>query len=520
MNAAHERRGALALAAICLSALMLGLEISSVPPILSTIEQVMGASFRQLQWVMAAYTIAMTTILMATGTLADRYGRKRIFMAGIAAFGVTSLVCGLTENIQVLIAARFLQGLSAAMMLICQVAILSSQFRDSAKRSSAFAWWGVIFGVGLGFGPIVGGAILAFASWKWVFLVHGALSVITLALAYSAVEESRDPHAKHLDVAGILTLSVGVFCLVLFVTQGPVLGFSSLSALGIIGLSVASFIGFAVAEMTSARPMIDFSAFKIRNFSGALAGSVGMNLSFWPFIVYLPIYFQVALGYDNVQTGLAVLAYTLPTLFMPAVAERLSARYHPGFVIPAGLSGIGTGFVLMALGSLSTQPGWLMMPGCIVAGIGLGLTNTPVANTITAALPGERAGMASGADMSARMTSLAFSIALMGLVLVEGAMAFLTHSLNVPSGPGLRLFAEKIAAGDINVVVQNAALLAHLASPADALKAALVHGFGWVMAYGAGSAFLLALISLLIFSPRKAMATTCGATACQVSPPA
>ena len=127
MTAVSSRRGKLALAAICLSALMLGLEISSVPPVLSTIEHAMGASFRQLQWVMAAYTIAMTTILMATGTLADRYGRKRLFMVGIVAFGVTSLVCGLTADIQILIVARFLQGLSAAMMLICQVAILSSQ---------------------------------------------------------------------------------------------------------------------------------------------------------------------------------------------------------------------------------------------------------------------------------------------------------------------------------------------------------------------------------------------------------
>ncbi|EOD53296.1 MFS transporter, partial [Aeromonas molluscorum] len=130
MTLSPRRQGSFALAAVCLSALMLGLEISSVPPILSTIEQAMGASFRQLQWIMAAYTIAMTTILMGVGTLADRYGRKRIFTIGILAFGVTSLICGLADSAAVLIVARFLQGLSAAMMLICQIAILSNQFRD------------------------------------------------------------------------------------------------------------------------------------------------------------------------------------------------------------------------------------------------------------------------------------------------------------------------------------------------------------------------------------------------------
>ncbi|WP_424626488.1 MFS transporter [Achromobacter marplatensis] len=503
MTAVSSRRGKLALASICLSALMLGLEISSVPPVLSTIEHAMGASFRQLQWVMAAYTIAMTTILMATGTLADRYGRKRLFMVGIIAFGVTSLVCGLTEDIQVLIVARFLQGLSAAMMLICQVAILSSQFRDGRERGAAFSWWGIVFGVGLGFGPIVGGAILALASWEWVFLVHGGLAVITLVLAYAAVEESRDPQVRPLDIAGILTLSVAVFCLVLFVTQGPVLGFGSPVALGIIGLSVASFIGFIAAEKRSRHPMIDFAVFRNRNFSGALAGSVGMNLSFWPFIIYLPIYFHGGLGYDSVQTGLALLAYTLPTLFMPPVGEKLSLRYHPGFVIPAGLSLIGSGFLLMAFGSHSAQPGWWILPGCVVAGMGLGLTNTPVANTITAAVSRERAGMASGADMSARMTSLAFSIALMGLVLVEGVMAYLTQTLAVSDGPGLRLFAEKIAAGDL-AVLDGEALFSHLSQGAGALQAALLSGFGWVMAYGAGSAFVFAVISLLAFSPWKA----------------
>lgn len=503
MTAVSSRRGKLALAAICLSALMLGLEISSVPPVLSTIEQAMGASFRQLQWVMAAYTIAMTTILMATGTLADRYGRKRLFMIGIVAFGVTSLVCGLTGDIRVLIVARFLQGLSAAMMLICQVAILSSQFRDGRERGAAFSWWGIIFGVGLGFGPIVGGAILALTSWEWVFLVHGALAVVTLALTYAAVEESRDSQVRPLDVAGILTLSVAVFCLVLFVTQGPVLGFGSPVALGIIGLSLASFIGFVVAEKTNRHPMIDFTVFRNRNFSGALAGSVGMNLSFWPFIIYLPIYFHGGLGYDSVQTGVALLAYTLPTLVMPPVGEKLSLRYHPGFVIPAGLSLIGAGFLLMALGSHSLQPGWWILPGCIIAGVGLGLTNTPVANTITAAVSSERAGMASGTDMSARMTSLAFSIALMGLVLVEGVATHLSEALAVADGDALRQFAEKISAGDM-AALDRQALLPQADVAAGTLQAALLSGFGWVMAYGAGSALILAAISLLLFSPWKA----------------
>lgn len=509
MTLSATRQGNFALAAVCLSALMMGLEISSVPPVLSTIEQVMGASFRQLQWVMAAYTIAMTTILMAVGTLADRYGRKRIFTLGIVAFGLTSLVCGLTQSPSVLITARFLQGLSAAMMLICQIAILSSQFHNGQARSRAFAWWGIVFGAGLGFGPIIGTAILLLASWEWVFIVHVVLAAIALTLSQLGVQESRDPQPGRLDIGGIITLSLAVCCLVLFVTQGPVLGFTSPVALGIIGLSLLSFAAFIVAERRHQYPMIDFQVFRVRNFSGALLGSMGQNFSFWPFIIYLPVYFHVGLGYSNTETGLALLAYTLPTLFIPPLAERLALRYQPGIVIPAGLLTIGLGFMLMKFASASAVPGWLILPGCIVAGIGLGLTNTTVTNAITASVPTERAGMASGADTSARMISLAFNIALMGFILVNGIMTSLHEKFGVTTGDTLRQLAEKVAAGDITIVERSGALLAHLPAAGDAVNVSLIDGFGWVMTYGAVSAGLLAMGSFLIMAGGSVTSFSC-----------
>ncbi|MDR2327764.1 MAG: MFS transporter [Acidovorax sp.] len=485
-----------ALAAVCLSALMLGLEISSVPPALSAIEQALGASFRQLQWVMAAYTIASTTILMAVGTLADRYGHKRVFATAITAFGITSLVCGLAGSAELLIAARFLQGLAGAAMLICQISVLSHQFPGGAERGRAFAWWGMVFGSGLGLGPVVGTAIMAIGGWPWVFLVHAALAVLTLVLAHRGVQESPAQRAGRLDVAGIATLSLAVFCLVLFVTQAPVLGFGSTEALGIAALSLLGFAGFVWAERVSCQPMVDFSVFRVRNFSGALLGSMGMNFSFWPFIIYLPIYFHTGLGLSRVQTGLALLAYTLPTLFVPPLAERLALRWQSGRVVPLGMATIGLGFVLMALGSLLTAPLWLLLPGCVVAGIGLGLTNTTTTNAITAALPVSKAGMASGMDCSARMISLAFNIAVMGLVLVQGVMAALPPVPAVPARQGtgsLRLLAEQLAAGDLNA-------LTPLGLSAEEALAALASGFAWVMAYGAASVLLLGLLSWRIFA--------------------
>lgn len=496
MSAALTRRGIVVLSAVGLTCLMFGLEISSIPSILPTLEQVLHADFKQLQWVMNAYTIAVTTVLMAVGTLADRYGRKRIFIIAIAAFGLTSLMCGVTENVVTLIVARFLQGLSGGAMLICQIAVLSYEFQGGRERAIAFGWWGVIFGIGLGFGPIIGGGIVAVLSWKWVFLIHALFAVIALVLTLTGVHESRDPKAGSLDIAGILTLSLSVFCLTFYITQGPDYGIASPTALAILGVSVASFVAFLIAERVSARPMFDFSVFGIRPFSGAIIGSAAMNVSYWPFMIYLPIWFHAGLGYDSISAGLALLAYTLPTLVMPPLAERLSLRYQPNIIIPAGLFTIGVGFILMKFGSAAAQPGWwTMLPGCLIAGMGLGMTNTPVTNTTTGSVSSDRAGMASGIDMSARMVSLAINIAVMGFILVSGVLAHLKGTAANLDATQLRLLAERIAAG-------NTVSIPGITD--SAVHEALASGFGWVMLYGGIGVWIMAGIGFFIFNGRPA----------------
>ena len=494
MAPALTRRGIVVLFAACLACLMFGLEISSVPTILPTLEQVLDADFKQLQWVMNAYTIAVTTVLMAVGAIADRYGRKRVFLVAIAAFGLTSLICGLAADISTLIAARFLQGLSGGAMLICQLAVLSHEFQEGRERAVAWGWWGVVFGIGLGFGPIVGGGIAAVSSWQWVFLIHVAVAIVAFVLAFGGVHESKDPQAGRLDLAGILTLSSAVFCLVFYITQGPELGFASPAALAILGLSVASFAAFLIVERVSKRPMFDFSVFRIRPFSGAIVGSAAMNLSYWPFMIYLPIWFHAGLGLNSFSTGLALLAYTLPTLAMPPLAERLSLRYRPSAVIPAGLATIGIGFFLMKWGSSAAHAGWpAMLPGCLIAGAGLGITNTPVTNTTTGSVSRDRAGMASGIDMSARMISLAVNIAVMGFILASGVLSHLRAALPDLDGAKPYQFAEAVAAG--NPVP---------GLPDVVARDALANGFGWVMLYGGIGVWIMAAIAFATFRARTA----------------
>ena len=339
-----------------------------------------------------------------------------------------------------------------------------------------------------------------------MFLIHVVFAVITTALAFIGVEESRNEHSTHLDVAGIATLSLSVFCGAFYITQGPDLGFTSPAGFAIIALAVLSFLAFILAETRSAYPMFDFSVFKIRFFSGALLGAMGMNFSFWPFMIYLPLFFESALGYGNIIAGLALLAYTLPTLIIPPLGERILLRFGAGTAIPLGLAVIGLGFILMYTGSVVAHPGWLtLLPGCLFAGAGLGLTNTTVTNTTTGAVASHRAGMASGIDMSARMISLAMNIALMGFILITGILSSLkSHYPAAADASLLRRLAEKVAGG----TALPSDFPASVAMPAaqTAIHEALMHGFRLVMLYGGVSAWILALLSVFIFGGKTCSA--------------
>ncbi|MDN8614865.1 MFS transporter [Variovorax ginsengisoli] len=497
----------LSLSAVCLAALMFGLEISSVPVILPVLEAQLHADFQSLQWVMNAYTIACTTVLMATGTLADRYGRRRVFALTVLAFGVASLLCGLAPSAPVLIGARFLQGMAGGAMFICSIAILSHQFPEGKARARAFAIWGVVAGVGLGFGPAVGGFIVSLASWHWVFLVQAPLAALGLALIWVGVVESNDPQARQqkLDLAGIVTLTIAVLGLALLITQGDGLGWASGTALGLMAVTAASWVGFVLVERFRPHPMFDFSVFRIREFSGAIVGCIGMNCSYWPFMIYLPLYFSAGLGYDTTLTGLALLVYTVPFLVMPPVAQWLLLRYQARVVIPAGLSLIGLGFALMKLGSGLAHLGhWTVLPGALLAGIGLGLTTTPATNMTTASVPANRAGMASGMDVSARLITLAINIAVMGLVLVAGILSALRAALGTALDDArLRTLAERLAGGDVAGAKSALAPLMAPETVDSVLQVAVVHGFGWVMLYGAVAAWITALLSLAVFGRRR-----------------
>ncbi len=461
----------------------------------------LGADFKALQWVMNAYTIACTTVLMATGTLADRFGRKRVTLIATVAFAMASLGCGLARHPDALIIARFLQGLAGGAMFLCSVAVLSHQFPQGAARGRAFTIWGMVGGSGLGFGPLIGSWISSIAGWPWVFLIHVPLSIVALGLIGSTVRESRDTSAatKRLDMAGMVTLSLAVFGFSFLITQGSDLSSSWIAAVA--SGSVVAFLVFLLAEKYSTHPMFDFGVFRHRSFSGAIVGCIGMNVSYWPFNVYLPIYLSGGLGYGGRQIGFLLLAYVLPYMLAQPLGEMVLRRFQARVAIPMGLAIIGIGLLVLKVGSSSAGANWLaVLPGLLLAGLGIGLTSTPVTNTTTGAVPPHRAGMASGLDSSARLITFAMNIAAMGLILIEGIYA----SLKAHFGPNvepstLHSLAEKIAAGQLTV----APSFAGSDQAAPFARAALIHGFGWVMLYGGFGAIALAGVSFLTFGSTR-----------------
>jgi EmrB/QacA subfamily drug resistance transporter len=496
-----ERHPGFAISAIFLSALMFGLEISSVPVTLPVIGDRLDADFADLQWVMNAYTIASVTILVAAGVLADRYGRRLVFVASVVSFGITSLVCGLAPGVVVLIAGRFLQGIAGGAMVICGLAILSHEFRDGRERARAFGIWGIGLGSGLGFGPIVGGSLIVLAGWRWVFLVHVLVAVATVVLAAVGVPESRDPHPCRLDLAGMATLSGSLLTLVFCITHMGADGFRSPASLSFLGLAVTGFAVFILIERRTAHPMFPMSLFGIRPFSGALLGAIGMNFSFWPLIIYLPIYLERVLGYEVIGAAAVLLGYTLPTLILPPAAERLALRYGAAHTIPLGLSVIGVGLLVLYAGTFAGAANWATaVPGLLIAGTGLGLTNTPVTNTTTGSVPPSRSGMASGIDMTARLTCLAINIAVMGALFAEGIESNLRTAAPAASDTVIDHLAQQVANGDPPMHFQAGASTA-VDGPAfeDLVAAAVAHGFAAATLYGAAAVILLAIASKIVF---------------------
>ncbi|RAG87407.1 MFS transporter [Streptacidiphilus pinicola] len=436
------------LIAVCVGTFMLLLDVTIVVVALPDIQRSLHASFSDVQWVVDAYALALASFLLTSGVLADRYGRRRLFLIGLAVFTAGSLLCGLAQSPMMLILSRAGQGVGGAIMFATSLALLGNSFRGR-DRGVAFGVWGAITGVAVSLGPILGGLITTGISWRGIFLVNVPVGIAAVVVTRWRVEESRAQHPGRLDLAGFVLLTLGLVGLIYGLIRAGESGWGDAGAITALVAGGVLLVGFLVTESLVADPMFDLRLFRKPTFVGGLCAAFAMNGSLFAMLLYLVLYLQDVLGYSALATGTRLLVSSGSMLVAATLAGRLSERVSARWLIGPGLLGVGVGLLMMA--GLNKDSSWTaLIPGFIVSGVGAGFVNPPLASTAIGVVEPERAGMASGINSTFRQIGLATSIAALGSIFANSLHDRLTQSLaTTPLAPHTAQILAAVRQGQV-----------------------------------------------------------------------
>ena len=420
-----------ALAATSLGLFMAMLDINVVNVALPTIGNDLMANFAGLQWTVNAYALALAVLFVTAGRLGDIFGRKRIFMVGLGLFSAGSLLCAFSGDIHIagvppigmLIGARAIQGFGGAIMLPLSLAIISNTFHG-AQRGTAIGIYGGVTGLATALGPLVGGVLVAHVSWQSIFYLNVPIGVAAILLTGWAVRESRDEQApRSVDVFGLVTLTVFLFCLVLALMQAntPGAGWTSPRILALFAVAAVAFVAFVLGELRVKHPMVDPRLFLIPSYTGAAIVGFAVSAGLYSLFFFLTLYLQNFLGFSPLEAGLRFLPLSGLVLFAAPLSGSMTHRLGAKPILFVSMAILGVGTVLMTRISPTLAPAsWLvLLPAFILGGLGNGLVNPPIADVAVGTAPPERAGMASGANGVARQVGTAFGIAFLGAVLTS-----------------------------------------------------------------------------------------------------
>ena len=445
------------LAVAALGSFLVIMDVTVVAIALPSIEHDLETSFAEMQWIINAYNIAYTSVLIAVGAIADWFGRRRVMVIGLALFGLMSLVVGLAETPMALILGRVAQGLSASAMLILGVALISNAF-PGPERAQAFAFWGVSIGFGAAFGPIIGGALIDLLSWRWIFLLNVPIVAALIALCYWRVEESFDPNAGRFDWPGLFSFTGALALLSFAVIEGGELGWSSTPIVSAFIGSAVLFIVFVAIERSVATPAFDLSLFRIPTFTGVQIVCVLNSITYWVMLVYLPIYFQIMHGMPASAAGLMLLPLTVPLLLAAPLGARLAApeRFGVRGLLTFGCALVAAGFVWLAIAPPADVMMWLVI--FLIIGMGTGMINGELSNVATGVVAPERAGVASGVNITFRHGSFTLAISIVGAILLASISTQLGGAADIAGalGDDLPAVANRIAVGDFSGAVSSA----------------------------------------------------------------
>jgi EmrB/QacA subfamily drug resistance transporter len=482
---------------VCLATFMLLLDITVVNVALPDIQRELKASFTDLQWVVDAYSLMLASVLLTAGSLADIFGRKRVFIIGLILFSVASLLCGLAGSPTPLNLARGFQGVGGAVMFACAPALLAQEF-EGRERATAFGIWGATIGGAVAVGPLVGGVLTEHLGWEWIFFVNVPIGALTAITASMRLHEYRPESGARVDWAGVVTFSGALFCLVLALIRANDEGWGSATIVGLLVASVVLLIAFAVAERHGKEPMLDLSFFRNRTFTGAQITAFAISASMFSMFLYLTLYMQNVLNYSPLQAGLRFLPVSVVSFLAAPLAGRLISRVPIRLLLFGGLCLVGGGLLLM--GGLSPSSAWTtLLAGFLIAGTGVGFVNAPLSFTAVSVVDQRLSGTASGINNTFRQVGIATGIAGLGAIFqtrVTDGLHTALAGAPVPPGNVDRL-GEAVASGGTRQAVQSVPAGARDVV-AEAARRAFIDGLNDLLIIAALVAFIGAVAALLL----------------------
>src|SRR5262245_34457908 len=414
-----SRRGTLAV--VCLATAMLMLDIAVVNTALPRIASSLDAGISGLQWVVDAYTVALAAVVLTSGSIADRLGRRRVFASGLVLFTAASLLCGMAGSIEMLDAARAIQGIGGAILFATSLSLLADAFPEWKERSKALAVYGSTIGASFAVGPAVGGAITSYLGWRWVFYVNVPVGIAAIAATYRWVRESRDPNARRVDWPGQTALVGGLFLLVLALLRGNGDGWGSPAIVAEFTGAAVLLAAFVGIELRVKEPMLPLGLFRNKEFAGAQVAVFAISASFFAIFLYTTLYLQQILGLSPIQAGLVYLPCTVLIFVVSGASASLLEKVSAGALIAFGLGFVAIGLALGLLAT-ATSSWWMLVPSLMIGGLGTGLYNPAGAAVALGSAPPEQSGLASGVNDTFRQAGIAVGVALFG-AMIPGAAA-------------------------------------------------------------------------------------------------
>ncbi|MGA5147937.1 MFS transporter [Streptomyces griseoincarnatus] len=406
------------LCVVSVGSFMLLLDVTIVNIALPDIEEALDASLTDLQWVVAAYAVALSAALLTAGSLADRFGRRAVFSWGMAVFTLASLLCGVAQSPLMLNLARVLQGVGGAALLATSLALLAAAHPDNKERHVALAVWGAVSGAALAVGPLAGGILVEGVGWRWIFLVNLPVGILALVATVMRVEESRAERPGAIDWPGFLTLGTALGTLSFGLLRANEEGWGSTPVVSAFIVSGVSLAAFVVVERIRRDPMLPGELFEKITTTGAALGVLAMSTTAFALLLYLTLYLQTVLGHEPLAAGLRLLPLTLSIFVASAAAARLGTLLPARWLVSAGLACIGTGLLLM--GDISASDDWTgLLAGQLVTGLGVGLVNPNVVAAAMGAVEPARVGVASGLSNTCRSLGIAVGVATLGSVFAD-----------------------------------------------------------------------------------------------------